>query len=122
MSPVRLEENGVDLLEIDGFGVIPHGFDQGTDAEVSDGSERAFGAPGDEVDGFFGEGGMGQPDAVELRVDKVGETGGVYPASSFSRCRVLTNAPTFRVPHFGFGEVEGGEDGDGRWISDPGGT
>ena len=42
MPPVRLEEDGVDLLEIDSFGVIPHGFDQCANAEVSDGSDRAI--------------------------------------------------------------------------------
>jgi len=73
MSPVRLEQDRIDLLEIDGFGLVAHGFDECADAEVSDGPERAFGAAGDEVDGFFGEGGVGQADAVELGVDEVGE-------------------------------------------------
>ena len=76
MPPVGLEQDGVDLLEIDGFGLVAHGFDHGSDAEVSDGSESAFGASGDEVDGFFGKGGVGQADALELGVDEVGEING----------------------------------------------
>jgi len=59
VSPVWLEEDGVDLLEIDGFGVVPDGFDQCADTEVSGSSEGAFGAAGDEVEGFLGEGGVG---------------------------------------------------------------
>ena len=41
---MRLHENGVDLLEIDGAGLVADGFDQGTDAEVFDGAQRVFGA------------------------------------------------------------------------------
>jgi hypothetical protein len=51
VPPVGLEEDGVDLLEIDGFGLVAHGFDERADAEVSDSAERAFRAAGDEVDG-----------------------------------------------------------------------
>ena len=28
VTPVRLEEDGVDLLEIDGFGAVPYGLDE----------------------------------------------------------------------------------------------
>lgn len=42
MSPVWLEEDGVDLLEIDGFGTVSNGFNEGGDAEVFHGSEGAF--------------------------------------------------------------------------------
>ena len=44
VPPMRLHENGVDLLEIDGAGLVADGFDQGTDAEVFDGAQRVFGA------------------------------------------------------------------------------
>jgi hypothetical protein len=37
-----LEKHGVDLLEIDGLGLIAHGFDECADAEVSNGPQRAF--------------------------------------------------------------------------------
>lgn len=43
VTPVGLEEDGVDLFEIDGLGAVADGFDEGADAEVFDGSERTFG-------------------------------------------------------------------------------
>lgn len=68
-----LEEDGVDLLEVDGLGAIPDGFDHGADTEVFDSPEGAFGTSGDEVDGLFGKGGVGETDTFELPVDVVGE-------------------------------------------------
>jgi hypothetical protein len=76
MTPVGLEEDGVDLLEVDGFGAVPDGFDHAANAEVFDGSEGAFGASCDEVGGGFGEGGVRETDAFELGVDVGGEVGG----------------------------------------------
>jgi hypothetical protein len=38
VRPMGLEHDGVDLLEIDGFGLVAHGFDHGSDAEVAGGS------------------------------------------------------------------------------------
>jgi hypothetical protein len=38
VPPVRLHEHGFDLFEIDGFGLVADGFDQGADAEVFDDS------------------------------------------------------------------------------------
>jgi hypothetical protein len=90
---VRLEEDGVDLLEIDGFGAIPHGFDQCADAEVSDGSERAFRTPCYQVDGLFGEGGVGQADTIQLGVDEL-------PAflSGHAECRFLLRKRESNIP------------------------
>lgn len=42
MPPVGLQEDGVDLLEVDGFGAVTNGFNHGTNAEVFDGPEGAF--------------------------------------------------------------------------------
>lgn len=53
MTPVGLEEDGVDLGEVDGFGAVSHGFNQGADAEVFGGSECSFGTAGDEAKGFL---------------------------------------------------------------------
>lgn len=42
VTPVGLEEDGVDLFEVDGFGAVSDGFDHAADAEVFDGSEGSF--------------------------------------------------------------------------------
>ena len=42
VTPVGLHEHGIDLFEIDGFGLVAHGFDEGADAEVFHGPEGAF--------------------------------------------------------------------------------
>ena len=68
-----LEEDGVDLLEVDDIGAVTNGLDHGANAEVFDGPEGAFGTSGDEVDGLFGKGGVGKPDAFKLAVDVAGE-------------------------------------------------
>ena len=69
VAPVRLHEHGVDLLEIDGFDAISNGFDEGTGAEVSNGTQDAFGDAQHEVEGFVGEGVMRQTGEVQLGVD-----------------------------------------------------
>ena len=76
MTPVGLEEDGVDLGEIDGFGAVSDGFDHGANTEVFDRSQGAFGASCDEVGGGIGEGGVREADAFELVVDVGGEVGG----------------------------------------------
>jgi hypothetical protein len=73
VTPVGLEEDGVDLFEIDGLGAVADGFDEGADAEVFDGSEGAFGGADDEVQRRLGEGVVGKADVVELAVDVVGD-------------------------------------------------
>ena len=56
VTPVRLHEHGVDLFEVNGFGVVAHGFDEGADTEVSNGPQDALGDAQDEVEGVIGEG------------------------------------------------------------------
>ncbi len=53
VAPVRLHEHGVDLLEIDGLGLVAHRFYQGSDTEVFDGPQGAFGDAQDEIDGLI---------------------------------------------------------------------
>ena len=64
VPPVGLEQDCVDLLETDGFGAVSHGFDHGADTEVFDGSEGAFRASDDELEGFICEGAVRQANAV----------------------------------------------------------
>lgn len=76
VTPVGLEEDGVDLGEVDGFGAVADGFDHGADAEVFDGSEGSFCASCDEVGGGVGEGAVWEANAFELVMDVGGEVGG----------------------------------------------
>ncbi|MEI6604774.1 MAG: hypothetical protein WCP35_05655 [Verrucomicrobiota bacterium] len=69
VAPVRLHEHGVDLLEIDGLGLVADGFDKSTGAEVPDGAQDAFGEAQDEVERVVGEGVVRQAGEVELCVD-----------------------------------------------------
>lgn len=73
VTPVGLHEDGVDLAEADGFDLVANGFDEGSEAEVFDGSQGAFGAASNEVESFFGEGGVWESDAVELGEDEAFE-------------------------------------------------
>jgi len=76
VTPVGLEQDGVDLGEVDGFGAVADGFDHGADAEVFDGAQGAFGTSCDEVGGGLGEGGVWKANAFKLGVDVGGEVGG----------------------------------------------
>jgi len=108
VTPVRLDEDGVNLLKVDGFGAISDGFDHGADAEVFDGSEGAFGTAGDEVGGGFGEGAVRETNTFELVVDVGGEVCG---GELFEFCGV--GDPRFYV--LVGTELEGGVEG---WLPD----
>ena len=69
VTPVGLHEYGVDLFEIDGFGAVAHGFDEGTDTEIPHGSQDALGDAQDEVEGVVGECVVRQAGVVQLGVD-----------------------------------------------------
>ncbi len=72
VPPVWLHEHGVDLFEPDGLGLVAHGFDEGSDAEVLDRPEGALRDPQDEADGLVGEGLVGQSDEVKLAMNEGG--------------------------------------------------
>lgn len=61
------------MFEVDGFGLVADGFDEGSEAEVFGGAQGAFGAAGDEVEGGFGEGGVWEACLVELGDDEAFE-------------------------------------------------
>jgi len=69
VAPVGLHEHGVDLLEVDGSGMVAHGLDERAGAEVSSGPQDALGDAQDEVECVVGEGVVGQAAEVELGVD-----------------------------------------------------
>ncbi len=59
LTPVGLEEDAVDLLEIDGLDAIADGLDESAEAEVADATEDALGGTDDKGEGFGGEDGVG---------------------------------------------------------------
>jgi hypothetical protein len=73
VPPVGLHEHGVDLFEVDDFGLVADGFYQGSDTEVLDRSQRAFGKAENEIDGLVGEGLVREAYEVELLVNEGGE-------------------------------------------------
>ena len=73
VSPVRLEQHGINLLEINGFCAVTHSFYHRPDTEVLDGSESTFRTSDDEVDGFLREGAVWQAYPVKLTVDVFGK-------------------------------------------------
>lgn len=89
LAPVGLHEDGVDLLDADGFCLVANGFDEGSDGEITDGAQDAFGDANEERDGFFTEGIVRESGLVKLIVevgfDGVGseqvEAGGVGDAA-----------------------------------------
>ena len=52
VAPVGLEEDGVDVFDVYGFGLVTYGFKEGADAEVFDGPQGAFCGSLDEGDGI----------------------------------------------------------------------
>ncbi len=65
-----LNEHAVDLFEIDSAGLVAHGFDQGTQAQVAGAAQKPFPGTDDERQSFAGEGVVAQTGAVELSQDE----------------------------------------------------
>lgn len=57
-APVRLHEDGVDLFEVDGAGLVAHGLDEARDTEVASEAQETFGCLDDEIECGIGECGM----------------------------------------------------------------
>src|SRR5271165_6347191 len=77
ISPMGLNEDPVDLLEIDGADLIAHGLDQRTEAEIAGAAQQALGGADNEGQGVRGEGIVAQARAVQLRQDEL--LGGLWP-------------------------------------------
>jgi len=75
-TPVRLEKDGIDPLEIDGLGAVADGLDHGADAEVAHRARSALGASRDEAEGLFGEGAVGEADEIELSLHEGDDVAG----------------------------------------------
>src|SRR5687768_13644256 len=70
LAPVRLEQDAIDLLELDGFGAVADGFEQGAQAEISRLAQTAIGRAHDEAECVVGEGAVGERGLVELGPDE----------------------------------------------------
>ena len=66
VAPVGLEQDAVDLLEIDAFGLVAHGFEQTGQATVAGAAQEAIGGADDEGEGFLGKGVVGEDEAADL--------------------------------------------------------
>ncbi len=90
MSPVGLDEDGVDLLQVDAFGLVADGLQEGTEAEVADAAQEAFSGADDEGEGFLGEG------VVSASMVKSGDTNGTFsppPPHDITDCRIVAVLP-----------------------------
>jgi len=100
-----LQEDFVDLFEIDNFGVVADGLDEGGDDEVAGSAQEAFGGADDEGESVLGEGIVTEAGPIELIEDK--------PLDGFGRearqeCRVSDPGSDFLVDGQGQGLEEGG--------------
>ena len=67
---MRLDQDAVDLLEIDGAGLVAHRFEEGTQTKIACAPEQAFAGADDKRQRLGGEGVVAQADAVELGQDE----------------------------------------------------
>ena len=70
ISPVGLNEDAVDLLEIDGADLVAHRFDQRAEAQIAGAPQQAFGGADEESQGLRAESVVAQAGAVELGQDE----------------------------------------------------
>jgi hypothetical protein len=70
---VRLHEDAVDDVDIDGALGGADGFDEAADAEVAGLAEDAVGGTDDEVDGGWGEGVVAESGVVEFAEDELAQ-------------------------------------------------
>ena len=68
--PVRLEQDAVDLLEVDGLGAVADSLEQRADAEVASRPEDTLAGADDEAESVVGESAVSEGDAVELGKDE----------------------------------------------------
>ena len=65
-SPLGLDEDAVDLLEIDDAGLVAHGFQERAQAEVAGAAQQAFAGADDERERIGREGVVAEAGAMEL--------------------------------------------------------
>jgi hypothetical protein len=55
-SPVRLQEDAVDLLEVDDASLVAHGLQERSQAQIAGATQEAIAGTDDQGEGFLGEG------------------------------------------------------------------
>ena len=66
-----LNEDMVDLFEVHDAGLVAHGFDERSQAQVAGAAQETFAGTNDERQGFRGEGVVTQAGAIQLIQDKL---------------------------------------------------
>ena len=89
-----LDEHLVDLFEVDGAGLVAHGFNEAGEAEVAGSAQEAFAGSDDQGQGVVGEGVVAQGGAVELGED---ELLGFLGAQAGKECRIGDTGADFLV-------------------------
>ena len=71
LLPVRLHQDAVDVVDVNGFVGRANGLDQAADAEIAGLAQDAVGGADDQVDGGLREGVVSQADAVQFTQEEV---------------------------------------------------
>ncbi len=69
-SPVRLEQDAIDMGQIDDFAAGSDGFEQRGHAEIAGAAQVTLGGADDQIERFGGIGAVGQAAKVQLSVDE----------------------------------------------------
>ena len=93
-SPVGLDEDAVDLFEVHDAGLVAHGFDERTQAEIAGAAQEAFAGTDDQGQGFGREGVVTETGAVELIQNKLLDR---FRSQSGEQCRVSDAGADFLV-------------------------
>ena len=72
-APVRLQQDAIDLIEVDGLGAISDSLDEGAEAEVAYASQQALRRADDQRERLEREGRVRESGAVELGMNEAGE-------------------------------------------------
>ena len=59
-TPMRLEQDAIDVRQIDDFAAGPDGFQERCDAKVAGATQVALGGADDQIERFRGKGAVGQ--------------------------------------------------------------
>ena len=71
--PVRLQQDAVDGVDVDGFVGRADGLDHAADTEVAGLTQHAVGGADDEINGRSGEGVVAKSDAIEFTPNEVAQ-------------------------------------------------